>query len=84
MLLTSKDVMPTNMTTDCRNAIPKEPIKKHWGFSYMLDDELAALRVAYAYRGNPHGVKVEHCPNVSQYMVTVWNEKAKPMGLDVS
>jgi hypothetical protein len=56
---------------------------KDWGFSFMTITEIDALRIAYAYRNNPHGVKVEHCPAVDSFMVTVWNEKAKAMGIDV-
>ena len=73
-----------NMTTICRTAAEaQKPEMKDWGFSFMADSELDALRIAYAYRNNPHGVKVEHCPAVEQFMVTVWNASAKAMGLDV-
>lgn len=73
-----------NMTTICRkSAEERKPEMKDWGFSFMAETEIDALRIAYAYRNNPHGVKVEHCPNVSQFMVTVWNDKAKAMGCDV-
>ena len=59
------------------------PQVKDWGFSYLVASELEALRLAYAHRKSPHGVKVEHCPAVAQYMVTVWNERAKAMGCDI-
>lgn len=73
-----------NITTICRQAAEtRKPEMKDWGFSFMADSELDALRVAYAYRNNPSGVKVEHCPAVGQFMVTVWNERAKAMGCDV-
>lgn len=73
-----------NMTTVCSKAAEGRKIEvKDWGFSYMADCELDALRIAYAYRNNPHGVKVEHCPSVDKYMVTIWNDKAKSIGCDV-
>jgi len=73
-----------NMTTICRKETEtRKPEMKDWGFSFMTETELAALRIAYAYRGNPHGVKVEHCPAVKQFMVTIWNDRAKAMGCDV-
>jgi len=72
-----------NMTTICLVAVEKHAVDfKHWGFSFMTENELDALRIAYAYRNSPHGVKVEHCPAVSKFMVTVWNAEAKAMGLD--
>lgn len=73
-----------NITTTCRRAAEsRQPERKGWGFSFMADDELDAMRIAYAYRNSPHGVKVEHCPAVSRYMVTVWNDRAQAMGCDV-
>jgi len=58
----------------------RKPEMKHWGFSFMADTELNALRIAYAYRNNKHGVRIDHCPSVNQYMVTVWNAAALEMG----
>lgn len=73
-----------NMTTRCNQVVDLNTHEmKDWGFSFLVDSEIDALRIAYAYRNNPNGVKVEHCPNVSRFMVTVWNEKAKAMGCDV-
>lgn len=73
-----------NMTKTCNLATAQagRPDVKDWGFSLMADNELQALRVAYAYRNNPHGVKVEHCPNVGRFMVTVFNATAARCGID--
>lgn len=72
-----------NITTICNSAIgSQKPEMKDWGFSFMATAEIDALRIAYAYRNSPHGVKVEHCPNVEQYMVTIFNERANAMGID--
>ena len=54
------------------------PDLKDWGFSFMAESELSALRIAYAYRNNPNGVLIEHGPN--GYLVTVWNELATKLG----
>ena len=73
-----------NITRICNRETEKlKPDMKDWGFSFMASSEIQALRIAYSYRNNPHGVKMEHCPAVGQFMVTVWNDKAKAMGLDV-
>ena len=72
------------MTKVCNAVAGKlKPEMKDWGFSFMTITEIDALRIAYAYRNNPHGVQVEHCPAVDSFMVTVWNDKAKAMGIDV-
>lgn len=71
-----------NITSQCSKVIRGAPEMKDWGFSFMLDNELDALRVAYLYREAPHGVKAEHCPNVGKFMVTVFNETAKAAGID--
>ena len=69
-----------DMTTRCNQvAALNTPEMKDWGFSFLVDSELDALQIAYAYRNNAHGVKVDHCPAVAQFMVTVWNDKAKAM-----
>ena len=71
------------MTKICNAALAgKKPTMKDWGFSFMADTELEALRIAYAYRHNPHGVEVKHCPPVDQFMITIFNEKAKAMGIN--
>jgi hypothetical protein len=58
------------------------PEIKAWGISWMVDTEAEALRIAYAQRNAPHGVKAEHCPNVGKFMVTVFNATAKECGID--
>lgn len=73
-----------NMTTECRKAAEETaPEITGWGFTFLNSSELESLRIAYFYRNNPHGVKVEHCPGVDKFLVTVWNEHAKGMGCDV-
>jgi hypothetical protein len=73
-----------NITTICRKETEsRKPEMKDWGFSFMTVTELAALRIAYSYRESPHGVKVEHYPAVEQFIVTIWNDRAKEMGCDV-
>ena len=55
-----------------------------WGFRFFTDGELEAFKAAYLYRNTPHGVKVEFASGVQRWAVTVFNEKAKEMGIDVS
>lgn len=72
------------ITKVCNAAASRlKPEMKDWGFSFMAKTEIDALRIAYAYRNSKHGTKVEHCPAVDSFMVTVWNDKAKAMGIDV-
>ena len=74
-----------NMTKACNKLAQSiRPEMKDWGFSFMAGSELDALRIAYTYRNSPHGTKVEHCPAVGKFMVTVFNETAKLSGIDVS
>lgn len=72
------------MTKVC-NAVASrlKPKIKDWGFFFMVDSEIDALRIAYAYRNHKYGSKVEHCRSVGQFMVTMFNEHAKAMGIDV-
>ena len=73
-----------NMTRRCNEVADRNtPERKDWGFSFLVTNEIDALRIAYAYRENPYGVRVEHCPNVDRFMITIWNDRAKAMGLDV-
>lgn len=72
-----------NIVSNCNRVVErKKPEMKDWGFSIMVDTEIEALQVAYAYRYSKHGVKAEHCPNVNQFMVTVFNERAAKLGLN--
>lgn len=73
-----------NVVAQCNRTVEAQgkPEMKDWGFSFMVNDELSALRIAYSYRDARHGVKVEHCPNVGQFMVTVFNQFAADAGLD--
>lgn len=83
MIATGHEIKKINVAAICSNAVHNHKItEKDWGFSLMADSELDALRIAYAYRNVPHGVKVEHCPTVGQYMVTVFNDTAKASGID--
>ena len=51
-----------------------------WGFHFFVASELDAYRAAYLYRNTPNGVKVEFAKGV--WMVTVFNSRAKAMGID--
>jgi hypothetical protein len=76
--------MPLNMTTTCLCELDsRKPEVKDWGFSYYANNELEALCIAYVYRNSSHGVKVERIPAPNNFMITVWNSKAKEMGCDV-
>lgn len=76
--------MKTNMTTVARNEADKNQAQTlDWGIRFLVATEIEALRIGYGYKNSPHGYKIEHCPNVGQYSVTVWNDKAKAMGCDV-
>lgn len=55
-----------------RAELAEWPQLNDWGISWMTETEADALRIAYAHRNAPHGVKVEHCPNVNRFMVTVF------------
>lgn len=50
------------------------PTKVDWGFYYLMDSELEALRLAYSYRHNPHGFEVKFAEGAKQWMVTIFNE----------
>ena len=54
-----------------------------WGFHFFTETELDAYKAAYAYRNSPHGVKVEFAGGVRRWMVTVFNARAKEIGVDV-
>ena len=70
------------MTKRCNRVVNQlKPEIKDWGFCFTVPAELDALRIAYAYRHAPNGVKVEEIRN--GYLVTVWNDGAKAMGCDV-
>ncbi len=72
-----------NITRICNQVVEaNRPVKVDWGFHFLVNGELDALRIAYAYRYNKHGVKVKYCPAPDQYMVTVFNEVATSAGLD--
>ena len=77
-------MQPLNMTQICNaaQARAERPQAKDWGFSWLVDTEADALRIAYAQRNAPHGLKVEHCPNIGRFMVTVFNATAKACGID--
>ena len=55
-----------------------------WGFRFMVEDELEALRLAYIYRNSKFGVQVRHCAGPRKFSVTVFNELAAKMGVDRS
>lgn len=66
-----------------------EIIKQHdlemvdWGFHFFVESELEAYKAAYQYRNAPHGAKVEFAGGVQKWMVTVFNAKAKEIGIDI-
>jgi len=58
------------------------PKLEPWGVSVLVDSEMDALLVGYAYRYGKYGYTIKSCPNVGKWLVTIWNEKAKEMGFD--
>ena len=53
-----------------------------WGFCFFVANEAAAYKAAYVYRNNPHGAVVKYAPGAQKWVVTVFNEEAKSMGID--
>ena len=53
---------------------------RDWGVSMILDSELDALRMAYEYRFNQYGLKIEPIAG-SQFMLMVFNSQAAKMGI---
>lgn len=73
-----------DMTTIGRNAASEHKAEKlAWGFRFLVETEMEALRIGYAYRNSPHGYKVSFAVGAQKYSVTIWNDKAKAMGCDV-
>lgn len=58
----------------------KASYAESWGRIWPANNELDALRIAYAFRNSPHGVKMCRLPDGS-YAVTVFNENCAP-GID--
>lgn len=54
-----------------------------WGVRYLAACEMDALRLGYKHRHSPHGYRIEYCPNILKWAVTVWNERAKELGCDL-
>lgn len=52
-----------------------------WGFRFFVETELEAYKAGYQYRFNTHGYKVEFAGGCGKWMVTVFNDKAKGMGV---
>lgn len=80
--------MKTETNKMFRDLLTREIVKykaelKDWGHSYLVGNEMAALRIAYMQRNSKNGVKIDACPN-NVFMVTVFNSKAKGMGLDTN
>lgn len=73
-------------TNWCRKSFVEagKPETLDWGWRWLVDDELDAYRIAYHIRNNPFGVKVEFCPNINQYSVTMFNEFSTTIGIDRS
>ena len=61
-----------------------EITQKDWGFSFFVDSELEAYKAAYAYRNSPHGVEVVFAGGAQKWMVTVFNQLAKQIGLSAA
>ena len=53
-----------------------------WGFDFLVNTEIEALRIAYVYRDNPHGVKIETLAEGTYWLVLVFNEFAAEIKLD--
>lgn len=68
----------------CNNTVNRnKPEMTGWGFNFLVDDELEALRIAYAYRNAKHGVKIENCQD-DKFLVTIFDENGAAMKLDGS
>jgi hypothetical protein len=69
----------SNIVTTIANAAVNRNLHSYedkvWGFSVYCTQE-DSFKIAYVYRHNPHGVKVEYVPNLDTYMVTIFNGSA--------
>jgi hypothetical protein len=65
------------------NAVARNATLLDWGVRFTLDNELDALRVAYAHRNAPGGVKCEYLEVTGEYAVTIFNKDC-PAGIDRS
>jgi hypothetical protein len=72
-----------NLKTDKMEVIKQyEVSEEDWGFSFFVDDELAAYKAAYLYRHNKHGVKIRYAGGAQRWMVTVFNQTGAELGLN--
>ena len=72
-----------NQVTDKIDAIEVTCVElKPWGWRGFVDSELSAYKVAYEYRFDKHGVKVEYADGMGKWMITVFNAEAAGMGID--
>lgn len=55
---------------------------RDWGIHFYVDTELDAYKAAYQYRNVPHGTIVNYVVTADMWLVTVFNDKAKGMGID--
>ena len=54
----------------------------NWGHTCLVDDEITALRIAYAQRNTKYGVEAKHLAHIGKYQKTIFNEKAAKLGLN--
>lgn len=59
----------------------KNIVTVDWGFKIIISNEIEALQIAYGYRNNAYGVKIE-VHHDGKFCVTVFNEFAKKAGID--
>lgn len=72
-----------NKRTGQHEAIAQHNLESvDWGFCFLVDTELGAFKAAYLYRHNPHGVDVNWAPGAQKWSVTVFNARAKEIGID--
>ena len=70
-------------TAICNETLAKYDLTmKDWGFQFMADTELDALRIAYIHRFNRYGTKIEYSIQTEKYVVTVFNKIAHECGLN--
>lgn len=57
-------------------------ILRKWGIAMTVNTEADALLLAYAYRSNRHGYKIEENAAAGTFLVTIFSAKAAGMKLD--
>lgn len=57
-------------------------VLRDWGIAFTVNTEADALLLAYAYRMNRHGVKIDENRGSGTFLVTVFNALAAKTKID--